>query len=163
MSANGTWLPPLVKLADYGGDWDRYLDALYNHFRKDFITSRPRFPGKRFALKRHPMEKGKEATFWHLISEGRTEADRVPDLARCERIRWPRPIIEAISSRRVKWWRTKRGLEDRIVIALGDFSYIVVLADRGSYVLLWTAYQVEQPHRRRKLEEEHCAYEASLK
>ena len=163
MSADRTWLPPLVKLADHGGDWNCYVEAVYEYFRRDFIESRPRFPGRQFAVKRHPVEKGKEATFWHLISEGRTEADRLPDMKRCERIRWPRPVIEAVSSGKVKCWWNKRGAEDRIVVALSDFSYVVVLADRGRYVLLWTAYPVEQPHRRRKLEKEHRAYVASHK
>ncbi len=39
-----------------------------------------------------------------------------------------------------------------------DFSYVVVLADRGEYVLLWTAYCVEQEHRRQKLRREYEAF-----
>jgi hypothetical protein len=31
-----------------------------------------------------------------MIQEGRTEDERTPDLRRCERIRWPRPIIERL-------------------------------------------------------------------
>ena len=101
---------------------------------------------------------GKEATFWHIISEGDVESERLPDLRRCERIRWPRPMIEAIKFSHIKWWRNKRKEEERIVIALEDFSYVVVLADRGEYVLLWTAYYVEQEHRRQKLRKEYKAY-----
>lgn len=44
------------------------------------------------------------------------------------------------------------------MIALGDFSYVVVLADRGDYVLLWTAYCVEMEHRRQKLRREYEAF-----
>jgi len=33
-----------------------------------------------------------------------------------------------------------------------------VLADRGGYILLWTAYCVEQEHRRRKLKNEFTNY-----
>lgn len=114
--------------------------------------------GKRFALKRHPMIKGKEATFWHIISEGEVESERLPDLRRCERIRWPRSIIMAINSELVKSWRNQRRDEERIVIALKDFSYVVILADRGDYVLLWTAYPVEHMHRRQKLCQEYEEY-----
>lgn len=57
-------------------------------------------------------------------------------------------------------WRSERaGDKDRVVIALADFSYVVVLADRGEYVILWTAYCVEHEHRRGKLRKE---YERSL-
>jgi len=157
MGSSG-FLPPLVLLNDYENNWHRYFDVIYNFFRQDFVTSKPNFKGKRFALKRNPVINGKEATFWHIISEGGVEGERLPDLRRCERIRWPRPIIEEVRSEHVKCWKNKRKEEVRVVIALEDFSYVVVLADRGDYVLLWTAYCVEQEHRRQKLRKEYEAF-----
>lgn len=154
------WLPPLVLFTDSGGDWETYEKRLYGWFRKDFIESLPTFPAKRVALKRHPLSKDKEATFWHFISEGETETDRTIDPRRCERIRWPRPLIEAFPNSReesssIVWWRNqRRNGEWRYVLALTDFSYVVVLADRGDFVLPWTAYCVPQPHRQRKLRKE---------
>lgn len=41
------WLPGLVVLTDYDGNWGDYLEALYNYFRTDFIESRPLFEGRR--------------------------------------------------------------------------------------------------------------------
>ncbi len=154
MSEAIDWLPELMVLSDFAGKWQAYLDAIYEVFCDDFVGSRPSYPGKRFALKRFPKALGKEATFWHLIQEGDVEEDRTPDLRRCERIRWPRPIIEAIQTDKVRQWRNTRGKNERIVIATNDFSYVVILDDRADYVLLWTAYCVEQEHRRRKLERE---------
>lgn len=151
-------LPPLVLLEDYENSWDLYFEAIYYFFYQDFVTSKPKFEEKRFALKRLPVTKGKEATFWHIISEGKKEDERLPDLRRCERIRWPRPMIEAIKSDRLRCWKNKRKEEERIVIALEDFSYVVVLADRGEYVLLWTAYCVEREHQRQKLRREYEAF-----
>lgn len=151
MTPDLSWLPELVLLDQHDGNWDRYLEAIYQHFTDDFINSKPNYPGKRFALKRHPVEKGKEATFWHLISEGSTEAERLPVLRRCERIRWPRPIIEAMLTSRVRCWKSQRRGETRVVLSLHDFSYVVVLADRESYILLWTAFYVEYEHRKEKL------------
>lgn len=160
MDSKEEYLPKLILMEDYKYDWHEYLEALYHFFCRDFVTSKPYFKDKRFALKRYPLIKGKEATFWHIISEGAVEDARLPDLRRCERIRWPRPIIEAIASSdiKVKWWRNKRGSEERIVIALEDFSYVVVLADRGEYIMLWTAYCVEQEHGRRKLQREYESF-----
>jgi hypothetical protein len=140
---------------DHGGDWNIYLEAIYLIFKRDFVESKPVFPNRRVGLKRHPMTEGKEATFWHFISEGNDEENRVPDLRRCERIAWPRPIVEAIQSKSVCSWKTLRGKEKRIVISLPDFSYVVVLADRGDYVLPWTAYCVERTHQREKLRREY--------
>ncbi|MDA0284948.1 MAG: hypothetical protein O3B13_22465 [Planctomycetota bacterium] len=152
------WLPELVTLADCDGKWDAYLATIYEHFCDDFVRSKPAYTKKRFALKRHPLFDGKEATFWHLISEGSVEDERTPNLRRCERIRWPRPMIEAIHSGNVCVWRNVRKHNERIVIAAGDFSYVVILDDREEFVLLWTAYFVERNHQRQKLAKEYEAW-----
>lgn len=93
------WLPDLVLFEDFDGDWGKYLDVIYAYFKKDFADSQPVFRGKRLGLKRHPLSQGKEATFWHMISEGENEDERLPDLRRCERIRWPKPTIELPENR----------------------------------------------------------------
>jgi hypothetical protein len=158
MSGEFEWLPDLVTLRDCDGDWPKYLAMIYEHFCNDFVRSKPAYTGKRFALKRHPVSQGKEATFWHLISEGKNEEERTPDMRRCERIRWPRPMIEAIKSDCVCVWRNTRGRNERILIAVDDFSYVVVLDDRAEYVLLWTAYSVEHDHQRRKFQKEYAEW-----
>jgi hypothetical protein len=161
-----TWLPPLLCLQDFGSDFPSYLAALYDVFHRDFVVGRPTFRGHRVGIKRHPQYDGKEATFWHLISEGRVEADRLPDLRRCERIYWPRAVIDHESEPEVKVWENKRGSERRECLWLewneesGDYGYLVVLAIRSDYVILWTAYPVTWRHTRNKLMRE---YQASRK
>jgi len=162
------WLPPLLPLAACGGDWNQYLETIYAVFRDDFCGERPKFMGRPLGLKCLPMEHGKEATFWHFIQEGPEEADRQPDLRRCERIRWPRPVIEAHADQgRIKLWSNTRvrkggkGQEQRWVLALPDFSYVVVLADRGDFLLPWAMYVVERDHRRQKLAKEFEAWQQS--
>jgi len=158
MTENFDWLPPLVLFETYNGDWDRYLDVLYNFFKKDFIVSKPLYKGQKLALKRHPVLKGKEATFWHLISEGKYEEDRLPDLRRCERIRWPRPIIDHAGDVEIKVWENKRKSEKRVCLWLEDHEYIVILAKRRDYILLWTAYPVTKTHQKLKLRKEYEDY-----
>lgn len=155
MSDTPGWLPPLVLFGAYGGDWDAYLTAIYAYFKQDFVDSKPTFDGRRLGLKRYPLTHGKEATFWHMIQEGRIESDRTPDFRRCERIRWPRPIIEHANEPIVKVWRNQRRGEKRVCVWLEEEDYLVILADRGDYILPWTAYLVEQPHRKRKLLKEY--------
>lgn len=156
------WLPTLVEFSASGGDWHRYVEVLYEHFRRDFLDTTPNYPGRRWAMKRHPVFKDKEATFWHIISEGPVESERLPNFRRCERIRWPRRIIDACDTGRVRCWPQERKGERRIAMAPTDFSYLVVLADRNEYVLLWTAFHVEHGHERRKYEKEYNAYVAKL-
>ena len=59
---------------------------------------------------------------------------------------------------RLLWWQSRRGYENRYVLALADFNYIVVVSDRGEFVLPWTAYCVEREHRRVKLRKEYDEY-----
>lgn len=158
MTDEPDWLPPLVLFADHGGDRESYLDAIYDYFKQDFVDSKPVFQGRRLGLKRHPMTHGKEATFWHMIQEGAVEEDRTPDFRRCERIRWPRPIIEYDADKTIKVWPNQRRGEQRICLWFEQENYLVILADRGEYILPWTAYLVEQPHRKRKLQREYDAY-----
>jgi hypothetical protein len=153
------WLPALVELQTYGGDWHAYVEVLYGLFRQDFVESTPTYPGRRWAVKRHPEFQGKEATFWHIISEGDKEAERIPDLRRCERIRWPRCMIDSCATTRVRLWKQERRGETRIAIATPGFEYLVILADRGTYVLLWTAFAVDRAHQRRKYEREYLQWQ----
>lgn len=152
------WLPQLEPLSSHGGDWQKYLANLYNIFCADFLESRPVFRGTPLALKRHPVIAGKEATFWHIISEGAVEEERVPSMRRCERIRWPRPSIENCDEENVKIWTEDRGNERRTHVWLESESYLVVLNHRKGYTLLWTAYVVEHSHQCRKLNQRYERY-----
>lgn len=151
------WLPELVLLEDWSGSWKRYLEALYSYFKEDFVENKPVFRGQKVTFKRHPILKGKEATFWHLISERKEKEEKI-DLRRCERIRWPRPIIENWDTNVIKFWKNTRKGEIRICLWLKDQEYLVILAERKKYILLWTAYMVTRPHRKAKLEKEHENY-----
>jgi hypothetical protein len=153
------WLPELVKLESCGGDWTAYVETLYRIFHFHFIQSPPKSClGKRWAVKKHPMELGKEATFWHVISEGQTETERTPDLRRCERLHWIRPMVDAIGSEDVKCWKNMRKGHLRLLISTPDFSFVVILQESSEYVMLWTAYYVESGHRREKLKREWEEY-----
>lgn len=155
------WLPELECLVDYGNDWQKYLERLYTLFRRDFVTSHPSLVGKPCEIKRDPIIRFMEAGFWHLITDGEVEEERLPALRRCERISWPRPLIEASSDGgKVRTWRNKRGRgssQSRLLIALDDFSYLVVLADTGRSFLLITAYPIEHSSQSAKLAKEYEA------
>ena len=157
------WLPSLILLEHHSGSWSPYLEAVYAQFYVDFVQTRPSFRGSRLGLKRHPIEQEKESTFWHLISEGELEADRTPDLRRCERVGWLRPMIEQEEARQLPTWTQERRGEQRIAISLPDFSYVLILAPRptktGVMYLPWTAYCVEYEHKRRRLQQDWVRYQ----
>ena len=153
-----SWLPPLVYASDHGNHWEAYVRALYRIFTTDFIESGPDFDGQTVNLVKVPLDQGKHVTFWHIISEGKTEDDRLPAFGRCERIRWPRPIIEHSQEEIVKVWENKRRGQTRVCIWLEAQSYLVVLIRRSTFFLLLTAYPTDEKHTQRKLRKEHADY-----
>jgi len=82
----------------------------------------------------------------------------LPDLRRCERIRWPRPIIDNVSDATLKVWVNTRRNEKRVCIWFERQEYLVVLARRKGYILLWTAYMVTRDHQKRKLQKEYSRF-----
>ena len=109
-------------------------------------------------LKKHPLVDGKECTFYHITHEGKDENSRLPDLRRLERIPYPRPIIDNSENEELKVWRNKRNGDERILIYHEQENYLVVLADRGTYILPWSTYYIEYPNRRKRLLREYEEY-----
>lgn len=151
-------LPEIITLVDHGGDFSSFFEAVYCIFKHDFIDTKPAFRGVRLGLKKYPLIDGKEYTFYHFTHEGDIETNRLPDLRRMERIRWPKHLIVDSDHSYLKVWRNQRNGENRILIFHEHESYLVVLADRGQYILPWTAYLVEKQHTKRKLLNEYDAY-----
>jgi len=126
------------------------LDAVYQAFRRDFVSSRPQLDGINVGISRRLAPDGIEERFWHLATEGDDEASRTPDPRRCERMGWPRALIEALvaSHAEVRAWNQLRPRQKTLVIGLDDFSYVVVLAAKTTHYLLVTAFCVEHGRRR---------------
>jgi len=151
-------LPELICLEQYNGDFNLYLEAVYSLFKQDFIDKKPVFRGIRLGLKKYPLSQGKEATFWHMTSEGENEENRIPDLRRLERIKWPSPIINNSEHPYLKVWGNKRGIKSNILIFHEEENYLVVLRKGNGYLLPWTAYLIQDAARKRKLMAEYNNY-----
>ncbi|MCW3052154.1 MAG: rflB [Chthonomonadales bacterium] len=152
------WLPDLVLFEDYNGNWQRYVEAVYACFKADFLDKAVLYRGNRLGIKRYPEYQGKSATFWHIVSEGQVEVERLPDLRRCERIKWPCAVIENSMEPDVKVWENERRGERRLCLWLEEREFLVILAIRNGYYLLWTAYCVMQYHQKTKLQREYEAW-----
>ena len=151
-------LPEIITLEEYGGDIATYLEAVYEVFKQDFVDTKPVFEGTPLGLKKHPYIEGKEYTFYHFTHDGDIETERLPNLRRLERMPFPKPMIDNSTHPYLKVWRNKRGNKERILIYHEAETYLVVLEDRGDYILPWTAYLVEYSNRQRKLLAEYDAY-----
>lgn len=144
-------------------DWNNYAefeDWLYNEvYLKQIIGGRLSFLGLPVRLRRYPVhENGKAFTFYHLISEGKVEADRTSDPERCRRLHWVPFILQnAMDMDSIKCWvnsrRRKNADTKNVVLWLKDYNYLVVLEKRHDFYLLKTAYLcLSEDWRIRKLE-----------
>jgi len=153
--------PP--EILPFHGDWPTYEDRIYEAFLDSFVRADVWFRGWRVRAQYRPETRGKGFSFWHTISEApdrnnRNEEDRIPDLRRCERIRWIRWVIENAGSEEFPWWENRRGRDTHIVIWARKHDFAVVLAKRHDYYVLKTAYAEIKPHRKVTFEREFAAF-----
>ncbi len=156
-------LPELIELSQFGGNFSLYLEAVYADFERAFVHNKPVFRGQSLRLKKYPITDGKEATFWHMTSEGDDENNRLPDLRRLERIKWPAFIINHGYHPYLKVWENTRGSKTNILILHEQENYIVILRKGNGYLLPWTAYLIEHEWRKRKFIKEYIEYIKSKK
>lgn len=157
-----TQRPDLLR---FEGEWRAYEDKVYEAFLESFIRTDVHFRQRRVTAQFRPEAHGKHFSFWHLISEApnrdnKNEDDRVPDLRRCERIRWVAWAIREADSGTAgfSWWENQRGRNTHVVIWAEEVDFAVILAKRRDYYLLRTAYEVVKPHRRSAFKRERDAF-----
>ena len=142
-----------MKLPDlflFPGDWEAYVKDVYQIFLDEIAHANLKFRGLKISCQFRPPSQGKHFGFWHVISEGKKEDERMPDLRRCERIRWIAFLIEnAEESDVIAWWENKRRGNTHVVIWHEEENFVVILAKHKNYYLLKTAYCAE-PHRRKR-------------
>lgn len=130
------------------GEWADYLDQIYEHFLDDLIRNVRHLKGKPIRARFNPETNGKGFSFWHVISEGDEENERVPDLRRCERIRWIAWMIDQVANgaEHILTWNntrtSRRGTVERLVLFCEEASYAVILEERADHLLLVSAYPV---------------------
>lgn len=147
------WLPPQEP---FEGEWRDLLDKIYQRFVQDLVKGGLTFRGRPIAVRKHPPTDGKEYGFWHCITEGATEANRIPDPERCRRIGWIRAVIENWRDPLVESWREQRGGQIDHLLWFRE-EYVVVLSERGMATgggpdcyLLKSAFCTLLPHQKRK-------------
>lgn len=143
----------------FSGDWHAYLDRVYAQYLEDIVNKPKAYRGKPIRARYTPATQNKGFSFWHVISEGQSENDRIPDIRRCERIGWigwiieqadsDSPKIKSLVTRRT----TRKGTSERLVLWCDEAEFVVVLEERSQFFLLVTAYPVTG-HRAAKLKKD---------
>ncbi|MEO3475965.1 hypothetical protein AAFN86_29240 [Roseomonas sp. CAU 1739] len=150
--------PDLLPFNAFDGDWAAYEAALHSIFIKEIARGGIMFGAATVSCRRLPEASGRWASFWHLVQEGPVEDDRLPDLRRCERIRWVRWVIEnAATHAEIDMWENRRGSELNTLLWFRE-EYLVVLGQRQGYWLLRTAYCTDKSGRIAQLRKERDAW-----
>ena len=156
-------LTKIVPLEDFGGSYHSYEAYLYSVFCNAIKNAQLNFLGKPLSTRRHPEYDGKEDSFFHLTCKVQYNLDdRTLDFRRSERLHW---IPEVLNSSHltcptdcfVVYKKNKKlhflDIQDR---------YIIVLDVRANYVLLVTAFYIEQEHTLRKKIKDYRDYLKNL-
>lgn len=150
-------IPPELFL--FSGEWEPYQEALFEIFKTTIAQGNLTFLGLPVKTRWFPSLKGKDFTFWHLISEGEKEEDRVPDLRRCERLSWVGWVLNNYATHpSISFCENNRKSSKNYVIWYKEGNYVVILSKRGKYFLLKTAYHVTSSHRIKSLQADMDAY-----
>lgn len=155
------WLPPLLKLEDYNGDWNSYNNELYKIFKNDFIENTMLFNKKPIQVRVNPKQNNYEHAFIHItcvtMNGAKNMNDRIPDLRRCERIAWNRKIIENYpcvfeceNCYKILYYEEYYKNTIRISLLFYNQNYKVVLEKRKNYYLFITGFYINYNHRLKK-------------
>jgi len=161
MCEHPEWIPACIELNDSGGDWKKYLEIVYQRYCNDLVFHKVQFLDGFVAVRKMPETDGKGYGFWHCISEGHEEQQRIPDMERCKRIGWIRAIIE--HAKDVDCWQNLRGSERNHLLWYKE-QYLVIIAERKAktegkkYYLLKTAYCTTGTKRVETLRKERDSY-----
>lgn len=151
-------IPELVYFSNFQNNWDKYLNALYDLYIEKIVKANLSFMGLPIHYQFRPLYDGKGFGFWHLISEGEKEENRVPNFQRCERLLWIPWMISCVEKNPdIQWYENERNGTPSIVLWLKEQGYVIILSKRNGYYLLKTAYPLS-PHREKTIKKEWKEY-----
>lgn len=150
-----------LTLQMFDNNWEKYNQALYKIFIRDFIKQKLLFNNLQVQIRINPMYNTYEHAFIHLtsvsIKNAQNPNDRIPDLRRCERIEWNRQIIEKYpcyaqckQCQKILYYEHYYKNKIRVNLIFVDVRFKVILELREHYVLLITGYYIEFNHTLRK-------------
>ncbi len=157
-------IPTIIEMDSFDGDYEKYEEAVYNIYKETFEKQKFYWNDKTIEHKKHPVFKDKPGTFWHIVSTGDDEENRIPDLRRYERVAWPAYILSHCKQNctNLLMWKNKRKGKSRIILWCRDIDYVVILDERKDFCIFWTAYPVTYRHTKNKLLKEYEEYTKNI-
>ena len=137
------WLPEAASVNPWT---ENTYDMLYTIFCRDIRDHNLRYIGNDVWIF-HDMEDGKEKIFWHLTTrdskrekiprrkrkfypkaQTHTEKERLPDLRRCERLPWIKPLLAHPAEPEVLAWDHEEGDGTiKTYVWIKDNDFVVIM------------------------------------
>jgi|APMed6443717190_1056831.scaffolds.fasta_scaffold14616_2 hypothetical protein len=137
------WLPEMASVNPWSA---ATYELLYEIFCRDIRDANLKYTGHDVWIFRD-MEDGKEKIFWHLTSREKkaekiprrkrkffpadqetTEPERLPDMRRCERLPWVKPLIEHPAEPEVLAWDHEEGDGTiKTYVWIRDYDFVVIM------------------------------------
>ncbi len=168
-----TWLPEKFNVSPWT---EKTYENLYEIFCENIRDCGLRCGKSHIYICQNKTD-GKEDIFWHLTtrknasqkiprrkkkfykaesSEARTQ--RLPDLRRCERLPWVKPIVENHSDDKVISWFYREG--DGVIklyLWLEKHNHVVIMKKTKAKLRLITAFYVDKEYAKNRLRKKHKA------
>ncbi len=149
-----TWLPELFSVSPWK---ESTYDELYNVFLNDF--QRNKLSYLTFNVWFFPeQDDSKYKLFWHITSsEDKTLGDRIPDLRRCERLPWIRPMILNCPDSSIKNWDYEEGDgKIKTYVWLEDLDFVVIMKRyNDEQRRLVTSFHLDYSNAKRKMKRKY--------
>ena len=157
-----SWIGSLITLTDCDGDSEKYIEKLFEIFKKDFIESRPVFNGKPVLFDKN-LDGDKPNTFVHITTEtDPITKQRILSMPRCERIGWLRQVIDNNSDSEVLVWEkvhySKKKKTNRVCLYLECGDYLVILDEQKHGFYIITGIYVDYPYQKKRHRKEFEKY-----
>lgn len=159
------WLPEMASVNPWK---EATYEMLYEIFCRDIRDASLKYAGHDVWI--FPtMEDRKEEIFWHLTSRKKkaekiprrkrkffpveqedTERERLPDLRRCERLPWVKPLIEHLTEPEVLAWNYEEGDKTiKTYVWMQDYDFVVIMKKfPDSKRRLITSFYVDSEHKK---------------
>lgn len=149
------WLPEALVVSPWTTDT---YERLYAVFRRDILTPRLTYRGYRVWFYPQSADNDKEDIFWHLTTrEDRSvsPSERLPDLRRCERLPWIKPMIlrcPDAGDDLVDWDHEEGDGAVKTYVWLHRLDFVVIMKKlKDGQRRLITSFHLDNQHQREKM------------
>jgi len=149
------WLPEMVSVSPWTNDT---YDLLYEIFRRDILLSRLTYRRNRVWFYPQSSANDKEDIFWHLTTredQSVNPPERYPDLRRCERLSWIKPMILGSPDEGddlLDWDHEEGDGAIKTYVWLHRLDFVVIMKKlRDGQRRLITSFHLDNQHQRDKM------------